>query len=124
MPITMCLGSHERRTSAPRDYAAIERKRGGMGLDTRMTAQLATIAVSFAFALSSVLLLTPAMSRVATKLGIVSPARVDRWGSRPTPLLGGVAIVLATVLCSAALVTTLWPFLAVAGATLAAFVLG
>jgi UDP-GlcNAc:undecaprenyl-phosphate GlcNAc-1-phosphate transferase len=39
-------------------------------------------------------------------------------------LLGGVAIVLAVVLCSAALVTTWWPFLAIATATLAAFALG
>ncbi len=89
-----------------------------------MTSELATIAVSFAFALSAVLLLTPAMSRVATRFGLVSPARPDRWGSRPTPLLGGVAITLAIVLCSAALVPTWWPFLAVAAATLAAFGLG
>jgi UDP-GlcNAc:undecaprenyl-phosphate GlcNAc-1-phosphate transferase len=89
-----------------------------------MTAQLATIALSFAFALASVLLLTPAMSRVATKFGVMSPARADRWSSRPTPLLGGVAIVLTTVLCSAALVPTWWPYLAVAGAMFAAFVLG
>lgn len=89
-----------------------------------MTAQLATILVSFVFALSSVLLLTPAMSRIATRFGVVSPPRADRWSSRPTPLLGGVAIVLAALLCSAALVTSWWPFLAIATATLAAFALG
>jgi UDP-GlcNAc:undecaprenyl-phosphate GlcNAc-1-phosphate transferase len=89
-----------------------------------MTPQIVTNVVSFAFALAAVLLLTPAMSTVATRLGLVSPPRPDRWGSRPTPLLGGVAIVLATVFCSAALVSTWWPYAAVAAATLAAFTLG
>jgi UDP-GlcNAc:undecaprenyl-phosphate GlcNAc-1-phosphate transferase len=89
-----------------------------------MTPQLIGIVASFVFALSSVLLLTPAISRVASRLGLVSPPRADRWGSRPTPLLGGVAIVLAILLCSAALVPQWWPFLAIAAATLAAFALG
>src|SRR5207237_6307958 len=36
--------------------------------------------------------LTPLAAKLATRLGHVSPPRVDRWGSRPTPLFGGVAI--------------------------------
>jgi UDP-GlcNAc:undecaprenyl-phosphate GlcNAc-1-phosphate transferase len=89
-----------------------------------MTPETLSIAASFLFALLAALLLTPVVARLAKVTGLVSPARPDRWGARPTPLLGGVAIVLGTLLCSAALVTTWWPFLAIAAAMLAAFVLG
>lgn len=90
----------------------------------RMTPQTLNIAASFLFALLAALLLTPVMAQLAKTIGLVSPARPDRWGARPTPLLGGVAIVLATGLASAALVSTSWPFLALTAAMLAAFVLG
>jgi UDP-GlcNAc:undecaprenyl-phosphate GlcNAc-1-phosphate transferase len=89
-----------------------------------MTPETVIVAASFVFAAAAVALLTPVMGRVATTLGLVSPPRADRWGSRPTPLLGGVVLVLAIVVSSVALVPDSWPFLAVVVATIAAFVLG
>src|SRR5687768_3476344 len=88
-----------------------------------MTPQWAIVA-SCLFAAFAVASLTPVAARVATSIGLVTPPRPDRWGSRPTPLLGGVVIVLAIAASSVALVTEWWPFLAVIGATVAAFVLG
>ncbi len=88
-----------------------------------MTPQWAVVA-SCLFAAISVAALTPIAARVATSIGLVAPPRADRWGSRATPLLGGVVIVLAIVISSTALVTEWWPFLAVLGAMVAAFVLG
>ena len=88
-----------------------------------MIADFSTIG-SFAFAALTVAILAPFAGRLATQVGMVSPPRADRWGSRPTPLLGGVAIVLAILVASIGLVTEWWPFLAVVGATVAAFVLG
>jgi UDP-GlcNAc:undecaprenyl-phosphate GlcNAc-1-phosphate transferase len=43
------------------------------------------------------LLLTLAAERVARRLGVVARPREDRWHRQPVPLMGGVAIVLATV---------------------------
>jgi UDP-GlcNAc:undecaprenyl-phosphate GlcNAc-1-phosphate transferase len=43
------------------------------------------------------LVLVPLSSRVALRLGCVSVPRGDRWHTRPTPILGGVAIYLALI---------------------------
>jgi UDP-GlcNAc:undecaprenyl-phosphate GlcNAc-1-phosphate transferase len=83
-----------------------------------------SIAAAFVFAALAVGLFTPLAARIATRIGLVSPARPDRWGSRATPLLGGLGIVLAILLTSTALVTDWWPFLAVVAATAAAFAMG
>lgn len=40
---------------------------------------------------------TPLIGRLARAVRIVSAPRADRWGGRPTPLLGGLAIVAATL---------------------------
>lgn len=82
------------------------------------------VVLVFAGALAIALTVTPLAARVASATGLVAPARPDRWSSRPTPLLGGVALIAAAVA----------PFLVVAridehsaaviGGLLAAFVLG
>lgn len=83
-----------------------------------------SVVASFLFAAIAVALMTPVVGRLATTLGAVSPPRPDRWGSRPTPLLGGAAVVVAIVVSSLTLVPDSWPFLAVVAATIAAFILG
>lgn len=50
------------------------------------------IALAFVAAAALTGALTPLMGRFAARVGLVSPARPDRWGSRPTPLLGGIAL--------------------------------
>jgi UDP-GlcNAc:undecaprenyl-phosphate/decaprenyl-phosphate GlcNAc-1-phosphate transferase len=89
-----------------------------------MSVEVIILATSFLFAALATAVMTPVMGRVAARLGLVSPPRADRWGSRATPLLGGVVIVLSIVVCSIALVDDYWPFVAVVTATLAAFLLG
>lgn len=49
-------------------------------------------------ALACVLVLTPAVGLLAERLGVVATPRQDRWHQKPTPMLGGVAIFIATVL--------------------------
>lgn len=41
--------------------------------------------------------LTPVIAVLARRGAVVAAPRLDRWGGRPTPLLGGVAIVTAIV---------------------------
>jgi UDP-GlcNAc:undecaprenyl-phosphate GlcNAc-1-phosphate transferase len=43
------------------------------------------------------LILTPLVIRLARRRGFVAKPRGDRWHQQPTPLLGGVAIFLATI---------------------------
>ncbi|MCC7103936.1 MAG: hypothetical protein IT307_02220 [Chloroflexi bacterium] len=43
------------------------------------------------------LLCTPLVMRLATRYGYVARPSVDRWHKKPTPLLGGIAIYLATI---------------------------
>ena len=43
---------------------------------------------------------TAALKPLAARLGVVAPPRADRWHARPTPLLGGAAIVLALLGCA------------------------
>lgn len=51
----------------------------------------------FLLALLLSLVLVRLSSRIALRLGYVSVPRGDRWHTRPTPLLGGVAIYLAVI---------------------------
>lgn len=67
---------------------------------------------------------TPVFAGLARALGVVAPPRPDRWGGRPTPLLGGVALVLATLVPVGLLVGDDRRWLLLAGGTVAAFVLG
>lgn len=80
--------------------------------------------VAFAAAALAALAVTPVAARLATAISLVSPPRVDRWGSRPTPLLGGVAIVLAILVPAAALVPERGLFVVLAAGILAAAALG
>ncbi|KKK65119.1 hypothetical protein LCGC14_2977380, partial [marine sediment metagenome] len=60
-----------------------------------------------AFALAAVM--TPLAGRVARATGFVAAPTEDRHHRRPTPLLGGVAILLAVLLPSAAtLILAAW----------------
>lgn len=68
--------------------------------------------------------LTPLAGRYATQLGLVSPPRPDRWGSRPTPLLGGFAIVTAVIAPVLVLAPLTLAFAAVVAGVVAAFALG
>src|SRR5438034_10674974 len=43
------------------------------------------------------LLVTPRVRSVGLRMGLVAAPTADRWHQRPTALLGGVAIVLATL---------------------------
>lgn len=84
---------------------------------------LGAVASFVAAALSSAAL-TPIAARVAARAGLFSPARPDRWGSRPTPLLGGLAIVLALLVPLTALAGTEDKLSVIAIGTLGALVLG
>src|SRR5437899_3364288 len=70
------------------------------------------------------LALTPLAARIARAIGLVSPPRVDRWGSRPTPLLGGLAMTVAILVPAAMLVPDRRQFAALAVAMLVAVALG
>jgi UDP-GlcNAc:undecaprenyl-phosphate GlcNAc-1-phosphate transferase len=80
----------------------------------------------FVAALVTGALATLLIRTVARRQGVVSSPRADRWHPRPTPLLGGVALWLATI--ATALVTipiAVWPrMLAIGCATTGAFALG
>lgn len=68
--------------------------------------------------------LTPIAAQLARARGLVSDGRADRWGSRPTPLLGGVAMLLAVLIPVALVTPTRFDFLVVALGTVAAAILG
>ncbi len=53
-------------------------------------------AIPSAFVLT--ILLTPLVARQARRVGAVARPRPDRWHTRPTALLGGIAIFLAVVI--------------------------
>lgn len=55
------------------------------------------VAIAFVAAGVLAVALTPLAARYARVVGLVAPLRPDRWGSRPTPLLGGVAIVIGVL---------------------------
>ena len=59
---------------------------------------LLLFASCFGLALGISAVLTPLVARWARAHGIVAKPRQDRWHEKPTPLLGGVAIYVATLL--------------------------
>jgi nucleoside-diphosphate-sugar epimerase/UDP-N-acetylmuramyl pentapeptide phosphotransferase/UDP-N-acetylglucosamine-1-phosphate transferase len=80
--------------------------------------------LAFGFATLTAAVMTPGFASIARQLGLVAPPRVDRWGARPTPLLGGAAILVATLL-PVTIFAPLAPTLAVIGlAAIGAFILG
>ena len=88
-----------------------------------MTAQIVS-AVAFLAAVIVAAALTPFAARLATSLGQVSPPRLDRWGSRPTPMLGGLAIGLAILVPAAILSPEKRPFAVLAVGIVASLALG
>ena len=76
----------------------------------------ASTAQPFAAALVLSLVLTRATRALARRYGLVAPPRSDRWHTRPTALLGGVAIW--TAFMAAGLATGafagLWPLVGIA----------
>lgn len=88
-----------------------------------MTAQIVS-AVAFLAAVLAAAAATPFAARLATAMGQVSPPRVDRWGSRPTPMFGGIAIVLAIVVPAAILSPEKVPLAVLAVGILASLTLG
>ena len=70
--------------------------------------------VSFALAIA----LVPLARRLAIRIGVVAHPRADRWHRTVVPMLGGIAIGLATLLTSllfglgASLPTVLFPSIA------------
>jgi len=58
--------------------------------------------VATGFVLS--LVLTPVAGMIARRLGAVAHPKTDRWHKRPTPMLGGLAILLAVMATFLALV--------------------
>lgn len=84
---------------------------------------LVALAASLLLAMALSVLATPVAAAVARRTGVVAPLRPDRWGSHPTPLLGGVALILATLLPVSLLVSEPDSALVALGA-LAALVLG
>src|SRR2546429_6665393 len=61
-----------------------------------MSAALAS-AVVVGASLLSALVLTPAARWLALRVGVVAHPMTERWHRQPTPLLGGVAVGLATL---------------------------
>src|SRR5688572_10185765 len=65
-----------------------------------------------------VLVITPAVRRLALALGAVAYPKEDRWHRHPIPMLGGLSIFLATALTVAvggAINRTAWPALVAGG---------
>jgi UDP-GlcNAc:undecaprenyl-phosphate/decaprenyl-phosphate GlcNAc-1-phosphate transferase len=58
---------------------------------------MSQLLIYFGVALGISAALVPLCRLTAFRLGYVAKPRADRWHQRPTPLLGGVAIVLATL---------------------------
>lgn len=83
-----------------------------------------TVLLSFALALVACALACPIVAVVARRTGAVARARPDRWGGRPTPLLGGIGIVVAALLPLVILMPSGRPALAILLGTLAAMLLG
>src|SRR5690349_21026457 len=58
---------------------------------------MSALTIRFLVALAASLVLTPVCRAAAHRLGYVAAPKLDRWHKRPTALLGGVAIVIATL---------------------------
>jgi len=70
------------------------------------------------------LALTPAVSALAHRIGAVAKPKIDRWHSKPTAMLGGVAIAVATIAALVAFVPLSRDNLVVVAASSALFLLG
>ncbi|PYS77263.1 MAG: glycosyl transferase, partial [Acidobacteria bacterium] len=81
---------------------------------------LVPAAVSFALALA----LTPLVRAAARRYGIVARPKADRWHSKPTAMLGGVAIYAAVVVTYLLLVPHTRQGWVVVGASTALFAVG
>jgi UDP-GlcNAc:undecaprenyl-phosphate/decaprenyl-phosphate GlcNAc-1-phosphate transferase len=103
-------------------HSKLCRTRGGYNSPRMLSAFLAPfVAASLSGAIATLLL-----RAVARRQGLVSTPRADRWHPRPTPILGGVALCLATVATTLAMVPAdIWPRLLPIGcAATGAFILG
>jgi UDP-GlcNAc:undecaprenyl-phosphate GlcNAc-1-phosphate transferase len=58
---------------------------------------MSAVAPYFLVALVLSIAATLACERIARRVGLVTAPRADRWHREPTPLLGGVAIIVATL---------------------------
>ncbi|MBI4489149.1 MAG: hypothetical protein HY694_08685 [Deltaproteobacteria bacterium] len=59
--------------------------------------QILSYSVPFIVSLAISCLAVPLIARVAARYGYVSHPRSDRWHTEPTPILGGVAVLLAFI---------------------------
>lgn len=82
------------------------------------------VIASFLAAAASAAALTPLAANVAARANVIAPPREDRWGSRPIPLLGGLAIALALLLPVTVFAGSEDRLTVVALGTLAALILG
>jgi UDP-GlcNAc:undecaprenyl-phosphate GlcNAc-1-phosphate transferase len=90
-----------------------------------MTQQFLTSAtVAGVAALLASLVLTPAVGAFARRIGAVAKPKIDRWHTRPTAMLGGVAIVLAVTAAAVALVPLTREGRVVIAASVALFLVG
>ncbi len=87
-------------------------------------ASLWPVLAAFVMAVVLSVSLTPLIGLLARRGGVLSAPRPDRWGGRPTPLLGGVAIVVAVVAAVVLLAPIDARALAVLAGTVAALALG
>src|SRR5262245_27507500 len=71
-----------------------------------------TAGAAFALAFALSLAVTLVTERVMKRLGVVARPRADRWHREPVPLLGGVAIVLATIVPSLLIAGRAWNIVA------------
>ena len=78
------------------------------------------LSACFVAALLMSLVLTPACRAMALRLGLVAAPRADRWGPRPTAMLGGLAVFVTVLTLASATGAArhLWPLL-VAGTLIA-----
>ena len=89
---------------------------------TRQFLTQASVAGTVAFFAS--LALTPAAGALARRIGAVAKPKSDRWHTRPTAMLGGVAIVIAVVGTLLALVPSTRESHIVMAASVALFLVG
>lgn len=87
-----------------------------------MTTPRGMFAVSAAFALG--VLLTWLVRGVARRLGVVAKPKADRWHTKPTALMGGVAISLTTIIIGLLMVDQSERSLTVLGASILMFLIG
>jgi UDP-GlcNAc:undecaprenyl-phosphate/decaprenyl-phosphate GlcNAc-1-phosphate transferase len=85
---------------------------------------LTSVAVTGVSALAASVALTPAVRAMARRIGAVAKPKADRWHTKPTAMLGGVAIVLAVVGTLLALVPLTHENQIVVAASVALFLLG